>query len=180
MQYYIKYNSPIGELTIVSNETDIIEIWMKNQKYHSNAEKRKITEKQELPILEKTKKWLDRYFDGKNPKISELSLKPEGSEFRKTVWKKLCEIPYGTTTTYGEIAKKVAKILGIEKMSAQAVGGAIGHNPIGIIIPCHRVVGADGNLTGYAGGLDVKKKLLEIEGIDITKFYMPKNNKDKA
>lgn len=179
MYYKAKYNSLVGELIIVSDEENIIGLWIENQKYYFSTIKNEIIENKEIPILIDAKKWLDRYFEGKNPKIRELSLKPEGSEFRKTVWKILCEIPYGTTTTYGEIAKKVAKILGKEKISAQAIGGAIGHNPISIIIPCHRVIGSDGNLTGYAGGLKVKKKLLEIEGIDTIKFYMPKNKKIK-
>lgn len=98
------------------------------------------------------------------PMLSELALAPQGSDFQQNVWKLLCEIPYGETTTYGELAKRVAAQMGRETMSAQAVGGAVGWNPISIIIPCHRVVGADGSLTGYAGGLDKKLRLLEIEG----------------
>ena len=104
--------------------------------------------------------WLDRYFNGEKPKISELSLAPRGSDFRQEVWKILCEIPYGQTLTYGQIASKISKT-----MSAQAVGGAVGHNPISILIPCHRVLGANGKLTGYAGGLDKKIELLKLEKI---------------
>ena len=95
---------------------------------------------------------------------TELPLRPMGTEFRRLVWKFLLEIPYGKTITYGEISKKIAKAKNIEKMSAQAIGGAVGHNPISIIIPCHRVIGANGSLTGYAGGIEIKRKLLEIEG----------------
>lgn len=121
-------------------------------------------EEPDTGILPRTKEWLDRYFAGKRPAISELALAPAGSEFRRAVWKILCEIPYGEVTTYGEIARKIAKQLGMESMSAQAVGGAVGHNPISIIIPCHRVVGSDGSLTGYAGGLEKKLWLLTLEG----------------
>ena len=117
---------------------------------------------------------LDRYFAGEKPEISELPLAPIGGEFRQAVWKILCEIPYGQVTTYGEIAKKIAAQRNRKTMSAQAVGGAVGHNPISIIIPCHRVVGSNGSLTGYAGGIDLKIKLLEHEGVDLSKFFVPK------
>lgn len=114
-----------------------------------------------------------RYFEGKKPQISELPLAPIGGEFRQTVWKMLTEIPYGKVITYGELAQKIAKQRGIERMSAQAVGGAVGHNPISIIIPCHRVVGANGNLTGFSGGIQMKLQLLQHEGVDINRFYIP-------
>ncbi|MCI9156887.1 MAG: methylated-DNA--[protein]-cysteine S-methyltransferase, partial [Lawsonibacter sp.] len=117
--------------------------------------------------------WLDRYFAGERPAISELPLAPIGSEFRKEVWQVLCEIPYGETTTYGEISQKIAARRGLERMSAQAVGGAVGHNPISIIVPCHRVVGSNGSLTGYAGGLQKKIKLLTHEGVDMERFFVP-------
>lgn len=117
-------------------------------------------------ILNRTKEWLDRYFAGERPGISELALAPAGSEFRRAVWKILCEIPYGEVTTYGEIARRIAAQRGVESMSSQAVGGAVGHNPISIIIPCHRVLGTDGSLTGYAGGLARKRWLLNLEGAD--------------
>ena len=138
--------------------------------------KENIELKDDEEILIKTKKWLDRYFNGEKPEISELNLSPNGSIFAKNVWKLLCKIPYGKTTTYGELAKKVAEVMGKNRMSAQAVGGAVGHNPISIIIPCHRVVGADGSLTGYAGGIDKKIKLLEHEKVDISKLYKPKRS----
>ena len=115
----------------------------------------------------KNKKWLDKYFNGEKPQISDLDINLEytGSEFAQNVWKLLCDIPYGKVVTYGELAKKVARKMNKSKMSAQAVGGAVGHNPIGIIVPCHRVVGANGSLTGYAGGIDKKIKLLELENV---------------
>lgn len=122
----------------------------------------------------KTKKWLDRYFKGEKPQIAELDLAPIGSDFAQNVWKILCDIPYGQITTYGNIAKKVAEIMNKNTMSAQAVGGAVGHNPISIIIPCHRVVGTNGNLTGYAGGIDKKIFLLKHEQVDMRKLFIPK------
>lgn len=118
-------------------------------------------------MLERAKRWLDRYFAGERPVPQELPLAPAGSTFRQEVWKILCDIPYGEIVTYGEIAAKLARQLGRKSMSAQAVGGAVGHNPISVIIPCHRVVGADGSLTGYAGGIEKKRKLLRLEGIKV-------------
>ena len=115
-----------------------------------------------MPILQSAKLWLDQYFAGQKPNIADLKLAPRGNDFRLTVWKILCEIPYGQLTTYGEIAKKVAIVMNKESMSAQAVGGAVGHNPISIIIPCHRVVGSHGSLTGYAGGIDQKNQIITI------------------
>lgn len=128
----------------------------------------------ENKIFDETKRWLDIYFSHEEPKFTpKLNIK--GSEFRKDVWKILLEIPYGKTLTYKAIAEKLVESKKYVRMSAQAVGGAVGHNPISIIIPCHRVVGASGSLTGYAGGLDRKVKLLELEGLDMNKFFMPKN-----
>ena len=166
MLYYTKYSSIVGELTIVSDKENIIGVWIKGQKYFCNNIKEKMEKRDNLPIFYQTKKWFDRYFSGENPEIKEIPLKTNGGEFRQIVWKILCEIPYGSVTTYGEIAKKVAKIQNKEKMSAQAIGGAIGHNPISIIIPCHRVIGSNGSLTGYAGGIDIKAKLLKLENAD--------------
>ncbi len=171
MFYYFVYPSPVGELTIASDEKNIIGLWIKEQKYFGSTICNEKVEKKNIPILLETKKWLDRYFKGEKPLIRELKLKPKGSEFRKLVWKILCEIPYGKVTTYGEIAKKIAKLQKRKTMSAQAVGGAVGHNPISIIIPCHRVIGTNGDLIGYAGGIEVKKKLLQLENADIKKLY---------
>ena len=131
--------------------------------------------KNDLKIFFKAKSWLNGYFSGEKPLPHMLSLAPSGSEFRKAVWKCLCEIPYGETVTYGTISKRIAEQFGKSTMSAQAVGGAVGHNPISIIIPCHRVIGAKGNLTGYAGGIDKKIQLLKHEGIDTENLYIPKN-----
>ena len=115
-----------------------------------------------------------RYFAGGRPPVAELPLAPVGGEFRQAVWKILCDIPYGEVTTYGEIARKMAARGNRRSMSAQAVGGAVGHNPISIIIPCHRVVGAGGSLTGYAGGIAAKIRLLKLEGVDMSRLFMPK------
>lgn len=166
--YITYYNSILGKLTIASDGENIIGLWIEGQKYFEDTIKNEnIIKKDNLEIFVKTKDWLDRYFRGKRPDIKELKLSPKGSEFRKNVWKILCKIPYGQTITYGKIAKEIATLMNKKSMSAQAVGNAVGHNPISIIIPCHRVVGINGSLTGYAGGIDKKIKLLELENVDI-------------
>ena len=126
-----------------------------------------------LPVFAKVKEWLDAYFAGENPAAAHLPLAPVGSDFRQAVWAVLREIPYGQCTTYGEIARQVAAGMHRKSMSCQAVGGAVGHNAISIIIPCHRVVGSDGSLTGFAGGIDKKIKLLELEGVDMANYFVP-------
>ena len=173
MIYTSYYNSPVGKILLASRNNKLIGLWIEGQKYYLGKLKEEKIENDNDITLVKAKKWLDRYFNGEKPEISELSLEPIGSEFAKHVWDILCEIPYGEFTTYGEIAKKVAKIMDKKTMSAQAVGGAVGHNPISIIIPCHRVVGTNGSLTGYAGGLDKKIKLLNHEKVDMSNLYIP-------
>ena len=173
MIYTDTYKSPIGNLLIASKDNKLVGLWMENQKYYLSNFKEEIVETQNLEVLVKTKKWLDKYFNGENPDIKELELNPIGSEFRKSVWEILKKIPYGEVTTYNDIAKEIAKQKGIEKMSAQAVGGAVGHNPISIIIPCHRVVGTNGSLTGYAGGIKKKLYLLELEKVNMDKLFVP-------
>lgn len=167
MFYSTEFETPIGPVTIASDGQNLIGLWMKGQKYFGASVHGEIVEKADLTIFYRTKDWLMRYFNGGRPDIDELPLAPIGSEFRQMVWKILCEIPYGECITYGDIAKIVAERLGKERMSSQAVGGAVGHNPISIIIPCHRVIGTNGSLTGYAGGIDKKIKLLEHEGVDM-------------
>ena len=159
----------MGAITIACDEEQkhIIGLWIEGQKYFLGTLKEMPHPQKDIPVLEKALEWLDNYFAGKRPEISALPLAPIGSAFRQDVWKMLCDIPYGSVTTYGEIARKMAEKMGKESMSARAVGGAIAHNPISIIIPCHRVIGANGSLTGYAGGIDKKIKLLELEGVDI-------------
>lgn len=173
MYYKTEYNSPIGKLMIASDGENIVGLWMEGQKYFANAIKNEVIVEEDLPVFKKTKEWLDRYFEGKKPSIDELPLTPIGSPFRQKIWNMLCEIPYGKVITYGDIAKRIAKLENIESMPSQAVGGAVGHNPISIIIPCHRVVGSGGSLTGYAGGIDKKVRLLEHEGCDMNKFKIP-------
>lgn len=174
MFYKTDYNSPIGIITLGSDGEHIIGLWIKGQKYFADTVKEEMHRNDGLALFGQAKAWLDRYFQGKQPQISELPLAPIGGEFRQSVWKILCEIPYGQVMTYGQIAKRIAEERGLKQMSAQAVGDAVGHNPISLIIPCHRVVGTNGSLTGYAGGLDKKIKLLKFEGVDLSTLYRPK------
>ena len=156
-----KYSSLIGSITISSNGTALTGLWFDGQKYFAQTLSEPYEEKL-LPVFEDTIEWLDIYFGGAVPDFTpELSV--HSTPFRKAVWDILLTIPYGQTMTYGEIAEILAQQTGKKKMSAQAVGGAVGHNPISIIIPCHRVVGADGKLTGYSEGLKRKQFLLDIE-----------------
>lgn len=169
MRCCIEYLSPLGRLTVVACEDALTGLYMEGERFPFSGR----AKEGETPVLAKAGRWLDRYFAGERPEIGELPLAPEGSAFRRAVWGLLCEIPYGEVITYGELAKKTAAMTGKEKMAAQAVGGAVGHNPISIIIPCHRVVGAGGNLTGYGGGIGKKLWLLEHEGVDLTGMYVP-------
>ncbi len=173
MFYSTRYSSPLGEILLASDGDNLVGLWLEGQKYIENAVTKNITIKSNLPIFEATEDWLDSYFSNQRPAISDLALDPIGSEFRKAVWDILCEIPYGQVTTYGRIAKQMAARMNKESMSSQAVGGAVGHNPISIIIPCHRVVGAGGSLTGFAGGIDKKIILLEHEGVDMSGLFIP-------
>ncbi|MDE5781212.1 MAG: methylated-DNA--[protein]-cysteine S-methyltransferase [Lachnospiraceae bacterium] len=171
--FTVEQMSPLGRIYMASDGNNLTGLWIENQKYFASSFLKEAVKKEDLPIFEDTKRWLDRYFAGKKPQISELNLAPSGGEFRQEVWSILCSIPYGEIITYGEIAEKVAVKMNKEKMSAQAVGGAVGHNPISIIIPCHRVIGKNGNLTGYAGGIHLKIKLLEHEGVDMSSLFVP-------
>lgn len=173
MYYKTNYISPLGNYTLVSDGKKLSGVWQEGQKYFADNIHCDLIENDNLDIFHDTKKWLDLYFSGKKPDISLLSLAPEGNEFRQKVWQILCKIPYGEVTTYGRIADIIAKERGQKRMSAQAVGGAVGHNPISIIIPCHRVVGANGSLTGYAGGINTKISLLKLEGVDMSKLHIP-------
>jgi len=155
-------SSPVGEILLTSDGENLTGLWIKGQapdKTADNAESDAA-----LPVFANAKDWLDRYFAGQKTSPDELPLKPTGNAFRLRVWEILREIPYGETTTYGTIARKIESETE-KRMSAQAVGGAVGHNPISIVIPCHRVLGANGKLTGYAGGLHLKTALLKIEKI---------------
>lgn len=171
MTYTYHYDSPLGGITLASNGVELIGLWFDGQKYFGDILPKNYKEKI-LPVFEQTIQWLDIYFGGTAPDFTPpLSMKT--TPFRKTVWEIMLSIPFGHTMTYGEIAEKIARQRGIFKMSAQAVGGAVGHNSISLIIPCHRVVGTDGSLTGYAGGIDKKIKLLSLEKADMSGFYVP-------
>ena len=172
--YINGYNSPIGYYTLASDGKYLLGVWLEGQKYFCSSLINKHILKKDLEIFSLTTDWLERYFLKKRPAISELPLAPVGSNFRQDVWRLLCQIPYRTYTTYGNIALKIAKDYGKINMSAQAIGNAIGHNPISIIIPCHRVVSVNGSLTGYAGGIKTKLKLLEHENTDVSKLFIPR------
>lgn len=156
MLFLTHYASPLGPILLAADETGLTGLWFEAQKYFPSFLGVDYQEK-ETPVLTETSRWLDVYFSGKDPDILP-PLHPQGSPFRQAVWNILLTIPRGQTMTYGEIARR----LGVH--SAQAVGGAVGHNPISILIPCHRVVGSDGSLTGYAGGVERKARLLQLEG----------------
>lgn len=144
--YYYIYNSPVGKLTIASNEKNVVGLWLDGQKYYMEVLEDKEYQEKETKVIKLAEKWLDKYFNNEKPEIDELPIEFIGSDFRKQIWKILSKIPYGKVITYGDIAKQIAKRKGIRTMSAQAVGGAIAHNPISVIVPCHRVVGANGSL----------------------------------
>lgn len=171
--YTTRYSSPVGQMMLASDGDHLIGLWLDGQKYHGDTLFVERTERDDLPVFGEAKEWLDRYFTGEKPQPSELPLRPIGSDFRQTVWQILCAIPYGEIVTYGSIAKQLTGKLG-RSMSGQAVGGAVAHNPISVIIPCHRVVGSDGSLTRYAGGITTKIRLLEWEGVDMSRLFIPK------
>ena len=172
MTYIQHYSSPLGGILLAADEIGLTGSWFDGEKYFADNLPAEHAERQ-TPILAEAARWLDIYFTGKEPGFTP-PLHPIGSPFRQAVWEILLQIPYGQTTTYGEIARQLAENQGLEKMSAQAVGGAVGHNEISVIIPCHRVVGTSGSLTGYAGGIDKKVKLLELERADMCGFFIPK------
>ena len=161
MQYTTFYESPIGRMLLAADDTGLTGLWFEGQKYFARCLDRESEEK-ELPVFAEAKRWLDIYFSGKEPDFTP-PLHFTGTDFQKEVWEILCAIPYGQTMTYGAIADRLAKKRGLSRMSAQAVGGAVGHNNLSIIVPCHRVVGSDGSLTGYAGGIERKTFLLNLE-----------------
>jgi methylated-DNA-[protein]-cysteine S-methyltransferase len=173
MYYSTTHPSPVGTITFACDRENLVGLWLEEQKYFGDSVPRGMIKKNDLPIFSIVKKWLDQYFAGENPDISKLPIAPIGSTFRQEVWRILCTIPYGEVITYGDIARKMAANMNRKSMSSQAVGGAVGHNPISIIIPCHRVIGANGNLTGYAGGIRMKIALLELEGVDMSRFFVP-------
>lgn len=172
MTYIQHYDSPLGGILLAADEIGLTGLWFDREKYFADNLSAEHTER-ETPVLAESKRWLDTYFAGSEPDFLP-PLHPIGSAFRREVWEILLRIPYGQTTTYGAIARELAQKRGLARMSAQAVGGAVGHNEISIIIPCHRVIGAGGSLTGYAGGIDKKVRLLELERADMRGFFVPK------
>ena len=168
MDYQTNWRSPLGELTLASDGERLVGLWLRGQKYFAATLEGEARVQDDLRVFCRAREWLQSYFAGERPAPDALPLAPRGSAFRREVWRMLCEIPWGEVTTYGALARRLGP-----GMSAQAVGGAVGHNPISIIIPCHRVVGADGNLTGYAGGVENKLRLLRLEGADLSRLRVP-------
>lgn len=175
MYYSTTHPSPVGIITLACDGEgkNLVGLWTEGQKYHGGTISEAMAQNDDIPLFGAVKSWLDRYFEGEKPHISELPLSPTGGAFRQGVWSILKAIPYGTVVTYGDIAKQIARKTG-RTMSSRAVGGAVGHNPISIIIPCHRVVGSNGSLTGFSGGVQMKMKLLELEGADMSRLFVPK------
>ncbi len=172
LDYTHHYDSPLGGITMAGDGECLVGLWFDGQRYFAQGLDPVYQEKR-LPVFDRTERWLDIYFSGKEPEFRP-PLRMRTTGFRKAVWEILLEIPYGKALTYGEIAHRIAARAGLTHMSAQAVGGAVGHNAISLIIPCHRVVGTHGGLTGYAGGLERKRRLLEMEGHDLRNFFMPR------
>ncbi|MCI8330077.1 MAG: methylated-DNA--[protein]-cysteine S-methyltransferase [Oscillibacter sp.] len=171
MTYRTKLTSPVGPLTLACDGKNLTGLWLEGQKYFAAGLEAEARERPDLPAFRQAAAWLEAYFEARDlPPLP--SLAPRGSAFRQAVWKLLLEIPRGKTTTYGVLTERL-KAAGIPA-APQAVGGAVGHNPISILIPCHRVVGTDGSLTGYAGGVEKKRFLLELEGAKLSDLYMPK------
>ena len=174
MMYTAQYSSPVGQLTLASDGKGLTGLWLEGQKYFGDTLPEDAAPG-DVPVLRQARQWLERYFAGDRPDLRDFPLRPAGSPVRQAVWEILKQIPYGQVTTYGAIAREAAAKLGRDSMSSQAVGGAVGHNPLSILIPCHRVVGTGGSLTGYAGGIDKKIFLLSHEGVDVGRFSLPKH-----
>ncbi|MCM1320553.1 MAG: methylated-DNA--[protein]-cysteine S-methyltransferase [Bacteroides sp.] len=171
MHYISRCESPVGGITLAANGSELTGLWFDGQKYFADNLPAQYEEK-DLPIFDQTRKWLGIYFSGKAPDFTPPLCFGGISPFRKRVWEIMLAIPFGQTSTYGKIAKQIETETG-RKASAQAVGGAVGHNSILLVIPCHRVVGTNGSFTGYAGGIKRKIQLLKMEGADISKFTVP-------
>lgn len=174
MQYTTTYQSPLGEILLAADEIGLTGLWFDGEKYYAwNLDENH--EEKEVPVFQEAKRWLDIYFSGREPDFMP-PMHMLGTAFQREVWEILRTIPYGETTTYGGIAAKIAKKRGLTRMSAQAVGNAVGRNELSILIPCHRVVGTNGSLTGYAGGIDKKTALLKLEGAYRGNFFVPKHS----
>ena len=171
--YTLHYDSPLGGILLAADDVGLTGLWFDGELYFAEGLDPDHTA-QKTPILQQAERWLEVYFSGREPDFTP-PLHPVGSPFRRAVWELLLQIPYGQTTTYGALARQLAAKQGKTRMSAQAVGGAVGHNEISIIIPCHRVVGTSGSLTGYAGGIEKKVRLLQLEQADMSRFFVPTN-----
>lgn len=172
MIYTNTYESPLGKILLAGDELGLTGLWFSEGGKHTGEGLKNDAKPREMDYFDQAKEWLELYFSGRDPGFTPR-IHLVGSDFRNRVGEILCEIPFGKTVTYGWIAERMARERGLEKMSAQAVGGAVGHNPICMIVPCHRVVGANGSLTGYGGGILRKKALLELEGVDTRRFTVP-------
>ena len=171
MDYTHLYESPLGGITLTSDGEALTGLRFDGQNDPADTPCRDRREK-DLPIYRQSDRWLDIYFSGSAPDFTP-PLRLRTTAFRRLVWERMLTIPYGQTMTYGKLAEETARRMGVSRMSAQAVGGAVGHNAIPLIIPCHRVVGTNGSLTGYAGGIDRKLRLLTLEGADVSRFFFP-------
>lgn len=167
MLYSVDYESPVGKLTLAADEKALVGLWMEGQRYFGSSLQVETMCHEIVPVLGNAVSWLDAYFAGGKPALENVPLSLQGTDFQLSVWKALCTIPYGKTSTYGAIARQLSDELD-RNVSPRAVGNAVGHNPISIIIPCHRVVGSNGSLTGYAGGLERKEYLLQLEGVNMS------------
>lgn len=175
-QFQSNYESNLGTLFLTSDGHALTGIYFGQKAFEVSCQE-EILEKEDLLIFQVVSRWLDAYFKEEKPTIT-FELAPKGTSFQQKVWRILEQIPYGQTTTYGEIAQKMAKEMGKEKMSAQAVGGAVGSNPISIVIPCHRVIGKNRSVTGYGGGIERKLALFELEKMAPETYFLPKNFKE--
>lgn len=172
MLYTSRYDSPLGGILLAGDDEALTGLWFDGQKYFADTLPAQHAAR-ETPVFDAAKRWLDVYFRGERPDFTP-PVKWEATPFRSAVWEILISVPYGTTITYEEIASRIARYRGLAHMSAQAAGSAVAHNPISVIVPCHRVVGTDGSLTGYAGGIGKKLRLLELERVDTSRFFIPK------
>lgn len=174
--YFTTCQTPLGEAVLLAGEAGLMGLWLPGQQPDAGLMAR-AQRRDSAPLLVQGKDWLQRYFCGQRPTPAEIALDPQGSEFRQRVWRRLCRIPYGELTTYGQIAREITRQTG-KRMSAQAVGGAVGHNPVSLIIPCHRVVGENHSLVGYNGGVQIKRRLLRYEGVDVDRLTDPKPKRE--
>ncbi|MDO5597744.1 MAG: methylated-DNA--[protein]-cysteine S-methyltransferase [Acidaminococcus sp.] len=176
MEVFDRYESPLGTVILTADDQGLTRLYFQGAPDAPEGLENQLPKAQDDEFIQEGKHWLHGYFEGRH-----LGWRPplhlKGSEFQNQVWKALLTIPYGQTVSYGDVAKEVARERHMEKMSARAVGGAVGSNPVCLIVPCHRVVGAGGSLTGYGGGLQRKVKLLELEGVDTSRFTLPQKSR---